>query len=68
MLAQEGDCWTIMLISYFVKSAPEHLEGFIEFARQLPAPYIHDVIKHAEPLGDAVSARFPPAYAGAMSC
>jgi 2-polyprenyl-6-methoxyphenol hydroxylase-like FAD-dependent oxidoreductase len=59
MLAQEGDRWTVTLISHFVKSASEHLEGFIEFAQQLPAPYIYDVIKHAEPLGDAVSARFP---------
>jgi 2-polyprenyl-6-methoxyphenol hydroxylase-like FAD-dependent oxidoreductase len=59
MLAQEGDRWTVTLISHFVKSAPEDLQGFLEFTRGLPAPFIHDVIQHAEPLGEASSARFP---------
>jgi 2-polyprenyl-6-methoxyphenol hydroxylase-like FAD-dependent oxidoreductase len=59
MLAQEGDRWTVTLTSHFGNYAPLELEGFIEFARNLPAPYIHEVIRNAEPLGDAVSARFP---------
>jgi 2-polyprenyl-6-methoxyphenol hydroxylase-like FAD-dependent oxidoreductase len=59
MLAQEGDRWTVTLIAHFGNYAPEELGGFIEFARTLPAPYIHEVVKQAEPLGDAASARFP---------
>jgi 2-polyprenyl-6-methoxyphenol hydroxylase-like FAD-dependent oxidoreductase len=59
MLAQEGDRWTVTLISHFGKPAPEDLAGFIEFSRTLPALYIHDVIERAAPLGEATSARFP---------
>jgi len=59
MLAQEGGRWTVTLVSHFGNYAPMELPGFIEFARHLPAPFIHEVIHQAEPLGDAVSARFP---------
>jgi 2-polyprenyl-6-methoxyphenol hydroxylase-like FAD-dependent oxidoreductase len=59
MLAQEGDRWTVTLISYFGNYAPTELEGFIEFARNLPAPFIYNVIRHAEPISEPASARFP---------
>jgi 2-polyprenyl-6-methoxyphenol hydroxylase-like FAD-dependent oxidoreductase len=59
MLAQEGDRWTVTLIAYFGNYAPEDLDGFIAFASTLPAPYIHEVVRRNEPLGEAVSARFP---------
>lgn len=59
MLAQEGDRWTVTLIGYFGNNAPTDLPGFIEYARTLPASYIHDVISDAEPIGDAFTARFP---------
>lgn len=59
MLAQEGDRWTVTLISHFGDAAPGDLPGFIEYAASLPAPYIHEVVRRAEPLTDAVSARFP---------
>jgi 2-polyprenyl-6-methoxyphenol hydroxylase-like FAD-dependent oxidoreductase len=59
MLAQEGERWTVTLISHFGPAAPEELSGFREFARTLPASYIHEVVNHAEPMGDAASARFP---------
>jgi len=59
MLAQEGDRWTVTLIAHFGNYAPEDLDGFIAFARTLPAPYIHDVVSRNEPLGEAASARFP---------
>jgi 2-polyprenyl-6-methoxyphenol hydroxylase-like FAD-dependent oxidoreductase len=59
MLAQEGDRWTVTLMVHFGKPAPEDLSGFIEFARTLPAPYIHQVIQSAEPLGECAVARFP---------
>ena len=59
MLAQEGDRWTVTLIAHFGNYAPADLPGFIEFASTLPAPYIHEVVRDAEPLGEPASARFP---------
>jgi 2-polyprenyl-6-methoxyphenol hydroxylase-like FAD-dependent oxidoreductase len=59
MLAQEGDRWTVTLITYFQPPAPEELDGFVEFARTLPAPYIYDTIRKAEALGEGFSSRFP---------
>ncbi len=55
MLAQEGSRWTVTLISHFGASAPAELDGFIEFARMLPAPYIYEVVRHAEPVSEPVS-------------
>lgn len=59
MLAQEGDRWTCTLVGYFGQVAPSELPGFIEYAKSLPAPYIHDVVSKAEPIGDAFTALFP---------
>jgi 2-polyprenyl-6-methoxyphenol hydroxylase-like FAD-dependent oxidoreductase len=59
MLAQEGDRWTVTLIGHHGQVAPLEVDGFVEYARTIPAPYIHEVIQHAEPLGEATSARFP---------
>jgi hypothetical protein len=59
MLAQEENRWTVTLIAHFGNYAPEDLDGFIAFASTLPAPYIHEVVSRNEPLGEAVSARFP---------
>jgi 2-polyprenyl-6-methoxyphenol hydroxylase-like FAD-dependent oxidoreductase len=58
-LAQEGDRWTVTLLSHFGESAPGDLKGFIEFAGTLPAPYIYDLVRRAVPLGDAAMLRFP---------
>jgi len=59
MLAQEDDRWVVTLVGHFDNYAPEQLAGFLEFARNLPASYIYDVISRAEPIGEAASARFP---------
>ena len=59
MIAQEGDRWTVTLMVHFGKPAPEDVAGFVEFARTLPGPYIHEVIQGAEPLGECAVARFP---------
>jgi hypothetical protein len=59
MLAQEGNRWTVTLIAHFGNYAPPELAGFIEFARTLPAPYIYEVIRNAEPVSEPASARFP---------
>jgi 2-polyprenyl-6-methoxyphenol hydroxylase-like FAD-dependent oxidoreductase len=59
LLAQEGDHWTVTLIAHFIPPAPEELAGFREYARTLPAPYIYEVVRGAEPLGGGMSAKFP---------
>jgi 2-polyprenyl-6-methoxyphenol hydroxylase-like FAD-dependent oxidoreductase len=59
MLAQEGGRWTVTLISHFGPSAPAELDGFIEFTRRLPAPYIYEVVRRAEPIGEPAVSRFP---------
>lgn len=59
MLRQERNRWTVTLIGHFGPHAPEDLPGFIDYARQLPAPYIFEVVRNAEPIGDAATARFP---------
>jgi 2-polyprenyl-6-methoxyphenol hydroxylase-like FAD-dependent oxidoreductase len=59
MIAQEGDRWTVTLIAHFGGYAPSGLEGFRAFARNLHAPDIDEVVRAAEPIGDAQTARFP---------
>ena len=59
MLAQEGDRWTVTLIANFCEPAPSDVPGFVEHARQLPHPLIHQVIRRAEPLGEAEGYNFP---------
>lgn len=58
MLAQEADRWIVTLVGHFGHHAPAQLEGFIEYARTLPASFIYKVVRDAEPLGDADTARF----------
>lgn len=59
LIAQEGDRWTVTLIAHFVPAAGEAVDDFVAFAAQLPCSDIHDIIKSAEPLGHAATARFP---------
>jgi flavin-dependent dehydrogenase len=58
-LAQEGDRWTVTLISHFQASPPLDLEGFREFAKGLHAPYLYEIVKDAEPIGEGIPARMP---------
>jgi 2-polyprenyl-6-methoxyphenol hydroxylase-like FAD-dependent oxidoreductase len=59
MIAQEGGRWSVTLISHFGPAAPTELDGFIEFARTLPAPYIYEVVRHAEPIAEPRVTRYP---------
>jgi 2-polyprenyl-6-methoxyphenol hydroxylase-like FAD-dependent oxidoreductase len=59
MIAQEGHRWTVTLISHFGEPAPEDLAGFIAWSGTLPAAYIYNVIRHAEPIGEAAQAGMP---------
>ena len=68
MLAQEGDRWTVTLIGHFGNYAPEDLDGFIAFARTLPAPTsmrsCHVTNHSAKPH----QPDFRPAFGDATSC
>jgi hypothetical protein len=59
MLAQEGDRWTVTLVGHFEQHATEDLAGFLDYARSLPAPFIYEAVRGAEPLGPAHTTRFP---------
>jgi hypothetical protein len=49
----------VTLVSHFGPAAPLELDGFVEFARNLDAPFIYDTIRDAEPIGEGIPARFP---------
>jgi 2-polyprenyl-6-methoxyphenol hydroxylase-like FAD-dependent oxidoreductase len=56
---QEGGKWIVTLFGHFGHTAPTDLEGFLDYARSLPSPLIHNALQRAEPIGDAVTFRFP---------
>jgi 2-polyprenyl-6-methoxyphenol hydroxylase-like FAD-dependent oxidoreductase len=55
----EGDRWMVTLGGWLGDHAPTDEQGFLEFARSLPAPDIYAVISSAEPLSDPVAYKFP---------
>jgi 2-polyprenyl-6-methoxyphenol hydroxylase-like FAD-dependent oxidoreductase len=55
----EGDRWIVSLSGYVGEQPPLDDEGFLAFARSLPRPEIHDLLKDAEPLSAPVIHRFP---------
>jgi 2-polyprenyl-6-methoxyphenol hydroxylase-like FAD-dependent oxidoreductase len=59
MLAMEDDRWLVTLVGYLGDHPPTDPQGFVEFAKTLPAPDIYEVIKEAEPLSDPLPAKFP---------
>jgi 2-polyprenyl-6-methoxyphenol hydroxylase-like FAD-dependent oxidoreductase len=59
MFRMEDERWIVTLGGWLGERAPTDEAAFVEFARNLPAPDIHEVIKDAEPLGDAAKYNFP---------
>jgi 2-polyprenyl-6-methoxyphenol hydroxylase-like FAD-dependent oxidoreductase len=59
IVAQEGNRWVVTLTARSGETVPTDLRQFIEFARTLPAPYIYNVISHAQAVGEPQAARFP---------
>lgn len=55
----EGDRWLLTLGGWVGDHPPADEEGFLEFARSLPAPDIYDFITRAEPLTGIVPYKFP---------
>lgn len=59
MIPQEGDRWIVAVGGILGDAAPLDHDGFTAFAATLPSPAIHEVIRDAEPLSDAVRFRYP---------
>jgi 2-polyprenyl-6-methoxyphenol hydroxylase-like FAD-dependent oxidoreductase len=59
MVAQEGDRWSVTLLSHFGETPPQELDAFIEYAGTLPAPFIYEVVKDAEPVSEPETMRIP---------
>lgn len=59
LLPIEGDRWIATCAGWLGDHAPADDEGFLAFARSLPAPDIYNVIKNAEPLSDYATHKFP---------
>ena len=57
--AQEGDRWIATLVGRFGQLPPTDVVGFISFAKKLNDPQMYRAIRHAEPIGDAKTMRFP---------
>ncbi|MBE1576310.1 FAD-dependent oxidoreductase [Amycolatopsis roodepoortensis] len=55
----EGGKFMVSLTGVLGDSAPTDEAGFMAFAKSLEVPDVYDVMKDAEPLGDAVAFRYP---------
>ncbi|WP_214326725.1 FAD-dependent oxidoreductase [Nonomuraea sediminis] len=58
-LAMENDRWIVTIGGYGGEQPPLDLESFIAFARTLPAPDLHDLMKGLEPIGEPRAYRTP---------
>ena len=55
----EDDRWMLTLAGWSGDHPPKDNEGFVQFAKDLPAPDIFEAISQAEPLSDVRTYRFP---------
>jgi 2-polyprenyl-6-methoxyphenol hydroxylase-like FAD-dependent oxidoreductase len=58
MLKIEDDRWLVSLAGWLGEHAPTDNAGFLEFARGLLQPHLHEVLQKAEPLGPVNFYRF----------
>lgn len=58
MFPIEGDRWIVSMGGWMGDHAPTDEQGFLEYARDLPAPDIYNIINHAEPLSDITPHKF----------
>ena len=59
MIAQEDDRWIVSFGGFLGAAPPLDHEGYTAYAATLPSSLIHDVIRDAEPLSDALRFRYP---------
>ncbi|NMO50294.1 squalene monooxygenase [Actinoplanes sp. TBRC 11911] len=58
-IRQENDQIAVMLVGLLGEEPPTDDEGMLAYASTLPAPQIAEVLRTAEPLGDAAKMRYP---------
>jgi flavin-dependent dehydrogenase len=59
VFASEGGRWLVSLTGYFGDHCPTDDEGFLAFARSLPAREVHDAIRDAKPVTAPVMHKIP---------
>ena len=59
MFPIESERWMVTLGGWLGDHPPNDEQGFLEFARALPAPDIYNFIRGAEPLSNPVAYKFP---------
>ena len=62
----EGDRWMVTLFGMLGEHPPTDEAGFLEFARSLPAPDVHEVIAHAEPITESDSLQVSAEHAAPL--
>ena len=58
MFPIEGDRWIVSMGGWGGDHAPTDPQGFLEYARSLPARDIYDIMREAEPLSEAYPHKF----------
>jgi 2-polyprenyl-6-methoxyphenol hydroxylase-like FAD-dependent oxidoreductase len=59
IMALEGDRYQVTLGGWLKDYPPVDEAGFLDFARSLPVPDLWEVLQRAQPLGEAITHRFP---------
>ncbi len=55
----ENDLWMVTEVGWFRDYPPGDEQGFLDFARSLPAPDVYEAIRNAEPCSPIAVHRFP---------
>jgi len=58
-LAIEDGRWLVTLIGMLGERPPADLDGFVEYARSLSVPDLHEIVRDAEPVSEARQRAFP---------
>jgi 2-polyprenyl-6-methoxyphenol hydroxylase-like FAD-dependent oxidoreductase len=58
-LAVEGDRWLVTLVGASGERPPTDLAGFVDYARSLWRPDLHEIVVGANPIGEASIGAFP---------
>ena len=59
MISLEGDRWMVTLFGLLGDHPPTDQQGFVAFARTLPAPDVYNVIRDADALTDPLPFKYP---------
>lgn len=59
VFARMPDRYALSLTGILGDRPPTDPDGFLAYAKSLPIPEIYESVRHAEPMGDPVSFRFP---------